>query len=110
MSPVQRVAHSSVQLNTLPRALLQRMDVLCSVLQGILQGMGKQSLVAIYNTVAYWGVGMTIAYTATINAGLGIQGLWIGLLCAVAGEGEFIQVSHGSVDWLVCMFQAHANA
>jgi Na+-driven multidrug efflux pump len=64
------------------------MDALCSVLQGILQGMGKQSLVAIYNTVAYWGVGMAIAYTVTITAGLGIQGLWIGLLCAVASAGE----------------------
>jgi Na+-driven multidrug efflux pump len=59
------------------------------VLQGVMQGLGKQALAALYNLLAHWGIGMTIAYTTAITAGLGITGLWIGLLSAVSTTGRY---------------------
>jgi Na+-driven multidrug efflux pump len=57
------------------------------VTQGILRGMGKQPLVAAYNLLDFWGVGLTTQYNATFPGGMRLLGIWIGIVAGLAAVG-----------------------
>ena len=71
-----------------PRPPWQTLDGLQAVTQGVLRGMGKQPLVAAYNLLGFWGVGITTEYAATFPGGLGLPGIWIGLMAGLTAVGE----------------------
>ncbi|MET7000011.1 MATE family efflux transporter [Chitinophaga defluvii] len=47
---------------------------------GILRGLGDVRLPTIITMLAYWGMGMPIAYWFGIHLGWGVEGIWYGLL------------------------------
>jgi multidrug resistance protein, MATE family len=67
---------------------LQPLDALNIVSQGVLQGLGRQLQLAALNLVGYWGVGMSTAFIVAFRVGLGMKGIWIGLIVAVTFTGE----------------------
>lgn len=54
-------------------------DGLNAVMGGVLRGAGRQELGACINLVAYWCVGLPLAWLLAFKAGLGLAGLWTGL-------------------------------
>ncbi|ASZ09741.1 MULTISPECIES: MATE family efflux transporter [Chitinophaga] len=47
---------------------------------GILRGMGDVKIPTVITLFAYWGLGLPIGYWVGIHQGLGVQGVWWGLL------------------------------
>ena len=50
---------------------------------GILRGLKDTRVPMIYAAIAYWLVGLTSSYALAFHAGLGGEGIWIGLLFAL---------------------------
>lgn len=56
-----------------------------NVLQaGILRGQGRQKIGSNVNIVAYYLIALPVAYVCAFPMGLGLLGLWAGLICGVA--------------------------
>ena len=51
---------------------------------GVVTGAGRQATGALINFCTYWGVGLSLAATLAFYAGLGVRGLWYGVM---AGSG-----------------------
>jgi MATE family multidrug resistance protein len=47
--------------------------------QGVLRGCGRQTLLMAYNLVGFWVCGVLLGALLCFKAGLGMQGLWIGI-------------------------------
>jgi MATE family multidrug resistance protein len=60
-------------------AVFQLFDGLQVVAAGILRGSGETRVAMIAALVGYWLVGLPVGYELCFAAGLGVQGLWIGL-------------------------------
>lgn len=56
-------------------------------LSGVIRGCGRQSLGATINIVTYWGVGIPLAATLAFKVGLGVKGLYLGLLATTSMQG-----------------------
>ncbi len=54
---------------------------------GILRGAGKNHLSGMCNFVAYYGVGLTTAWFLCFQQGLGLFGLWLGI---ITGSGALL--------------------
>lgn len=59
-------------------ALFNFVDAQQCVLAGVMRGLGKQNLGAIFNFAAYWIVGLPTAYALAIVASLELPGIWYG--------------------------------
>lgn len=80
-------------------ACFQLPDALNSAAQGIFRGSGRQALAAIWNFVAYYCIGIPLAYVLGVTLGWGVEGLWWGLtagLSVIAIGMTFIVVKS---DW-----------
>lgn len=53
-----------------------------AMLSGALNAYGKQSIVAIFNLVAYYAIGMPFGFYLTFNHGWGLVGIWSGVVIA----------------------------
>ncbi|KAL4427911.1 hypothetical protein ABPG75_002000 [Micractinium tetrahymenae] len=51
-----------------------------AVLQGLLRGAGRQHLGAVTNLISYWCCGIPLAAFLAFRRGLGLEGLWWGLV------------------------------
>ena len=64
-------------------AFFQLSDGIQAVALGILRGMADVKIPTLITLVAYWGVGLPIAYVLAFSVGWGAQGIWIGLLISL---------------------------
>ena len=64
-------------------AFFQLSDGIQAVALGILRGMADVKIPTLITLVAYWGVGLPIAYMLAFPIGWGAQGIWIGLLISL---------------------------
>eukprot|EP00578_Thalassiosira_sp_NH16_P000533 CAMPEP_0181134558 /NCGR_PEP_ID=MMETSP1071-20121207/32152_1 /TAXON_ID=35127 /ORGANISM="Thalassiosira sp., Strain NH16" /LENGTH=177 /DNA_ID=CAMNT_0023221085 /DNA_START=148 /DNA_END=681 /DNA_ORIENTATION=- len=67
--------------------VFQLPDAVNGCVQGIFRGSGRQALAAVYNFVAYYGIGIPLGYVLGVKLGSGVEGLWWGMtagLCAIA--------------------------
>lgn len=63
-------------------------DGIQSAASGVLRGAGKQYIGAVANVIAFYGVGLPMAYMLCFKAGFGVNGLLMGI-----ATGSLIQVS-----------------
>ena len=61
-------------------AYYQLPDAVNAIGQGIFRAIGKQSLAAKLNAIAYYVVGIPLGYLLGLPLGLGVEGLWYGLV------------------------------
>ena len=64
-------------------AFFQLSDGVQAVALGILRGMADVKIPTLITLLAYWGVGIPIAYVLAFPVGWGAQGVWIGLLISL---------------------------
>ncbi|KAL6765141.1 mate-domain-containing protein [Haematococcus lacustris] len=55
-------------------------DGLFGTAQGVMRGMSRQGACVWINALGFWGFGVVLGYLLTFKAGMGLKGLWIGLL------------------------------
>ena len=58
-------------------------DSVQAVTGGVLRGLGKQKLCLLLNILGYWVLGVSMGATLTFAAGLGVFGLWWGLVIGI---------------------------
>ena len=80
-------------------ALFNFVDAQQCVLAGIMRGMGKQNLGALFNFIAYWIVGLPLAYTLAIVTEKKLPGIWYGetLGASVATASQIAYLL--GIDW-----------
>jgi len=61
-------------------AVFQVLDIANGGAAGILRGAGKTHLAGVCNFVAYYGVGLTSGWYMCFQRGLGLYGLWAGII------------------------------
>ena len=64
-------------------AFFQLSDGIQAVGLGILRGMADVKVPTLITLVAYWGIGLPIAYVLAFPVGWGPQGIWVGLLISL---------------------------
>lgn len=65
------------------------------VATGALRGAGDTRTPFLVNVVAYWGIGLPLAYLLCFHAGWGAPGLWLGLCIALLLiAGTLLRVWH----------------
>ncbi len=57
----------------------QLSDGLQCVALGALRGLEDVNIPTIFTLIAYWAVGLPLGYVLAFHAGLGVQGVWLGL-------------------------------
>ena len=55
-------------------------NIILGLLLGILRGAGKQLVGSVANVVAYYAIGLPMAWYLCFNCGLGVKGLMIGVV------------------------------
>lgn len=62
---------------------------LCFSLHSLLayRGLGRQASLMWFNILGFWVVGFTSGWALTFKAGLGLSGIWIGILSGVTTTG-----------------------
>lgn len=92
---VQKCAESLLVL----AALFQLSDGIQAIGLGILRGLTDVRIPTLITLFAYWVIGLPLGYYLGFNRGLGIEGIWIGLLAgltvsAVLLTWRFNRLSH----------------
>lgn len=62
-------------------------DGMNATIGGVLRGAGRQELGALLNLASYWGVGLPTAYLLAHGLGMGLRGLWAGLVTCTSLQG-----------------------
>ncbi|KAJ3589455.1 hypothetical protein NHX12_010300 [Muraenolepis orangiensis] len=75
------------------------MEALAGVTTGIIRGVGKQRVGALFTLLAYYGVGLPIGLSLMFIVGMGIVGLWLGLLICVTIETGFYLFYIFKLNW-----------
>ncbi|TFY70742.1 hypothetical protein EVG20_g2271 [Dentipellis fragilis] len=75
-------------------ASFQIADGLAGSCGGVLRGLGRQHLGALFNLVAYYVMALPMGLALAFHWHLGLQGLWIGQVVAlfIVGIGEYVVV------------------
>ncbi|KXZ46433.1 hypothetical protein GPECTOR_43g869 [Gonium pectorale] len=60
-------------------AIFQVSDGVMGASQGVLRGCGHQHLTAIFNFTGFWICGVLLGYLLCFKAGMGLDGLWLGI-------------------------------
>ncbi|KAM5309966.1 multidrug and toxin extrusion protein 2-like isoform 3-T3 [Glossophaga mutica] len=63
--------------------IFQIFEGICCVYSGVLKGTGRQAFGALANAIAYYIIGFPLGIVLTFLVGMGIVGLWLGLLACV---------------------------
>ncbi|EJK50683.1 hypothetical protein THAOC_30284 [Thalassiosira oceanica] len=61
-------------------AVFQLPDAINGVFQGVFRGSGDQVIAALWNFVAYYIVGLPLGYVLGLRLGIGVEGLWEGMV------------------------------
>jgi MATE family multidrug resistance protein len=83
-------------------ALFQLPDGLQVSSAGALRGIKDTRVPMVLTLVAYWGIGLPLAWLLGVHMGLGAQGTWIGLIAGLATAGvllcaRFLRLSRSAV-------------
>ncbi|KAL3161013.1 hypothetical protein ABBQ38_009396 [Trebouxia sp. C0009 RCD-2024] len=68
-------------------AAYQVFDGIAGTSSGVLRGLGRQASLMWFNILGFWVVGFTSGWALTFKAGLGLSGIWIGILSGVTTTG-----------------------
>ena len=77
-------------------AFFQIFDGLQAVGLGILRGLTDAKIPTIITFIAYWVVGLPVAYLLGFTAGFGVDGIWIGLLSGLATSAFLLTLRFNS--------------
>ena len=80
------------------------------MLSGVAEGAGKQASCFKINCVAQWAVGLPAALALGFYAGMGVEGLYVGLIAGPAIELACFAWLVGRMDWPAEARGAHARA
>lgn len=80
-------------------AIYQLPDGILGCIGGVLRGMGRQAYLMAFNLIGFWGFGVVLGWTLAFKAGLGLQGLWWGILIGVIVTAVLCTVMMLGVDW-----------
>ncbi|XP_032471209.1 multidrug and toxin extrusion protein 2-like isoform X2 [Phocoena sinus] len=74
-------------------------EAVCCLYGGVLRGTGRQAFGAVVNAVTYYVVGLPLGVVLTFVVGLGITGLWLGMLaCVFLAAAAFVTYT-ACMDW-----------
>ncbi|KAL3784693.1 hypothetical protein ACHAW5_002871 [Stephanodiscus triporus] len=80
-------------------AYFQLPDAVNGIDQGIFRAIGKQSLAAKLNAIAYYAVGIPLGYLLGLSLGLGVEGLWYGLVAGLIWGATLNTIILLRLDW-----------
>lgn len=86
------------------------LDAISAACGGIIRGAGKQTIGAGCYFTGYYLIGFPIGITLMFKAGLGIKGLWIGLITCVFLQCAFLLVYMVVMNWEKATEQAKIRA
>ena len=70
----------------------QLFDGIQTVAQGVLRGLGDFTMPALLNVVGFWLVGLPVAWLLAFPAGLGPQGVWLGLTAGLFATAVLLAI------------------
>ncbi|KAK0153846.1 Multidrug and toxin extrusion protein 1 [Merluccius polli] len=85
-------------------------DATACVTGGVIRGAGKQSIGALCNLVGYYFIGFPIGVSLMFAAGMGIVGLWVGLLICVLIQAAFFIIFLSKLNWTKASEEAQVRA
>ncbi|KAF4012420.1 hypothetical protein G4228_003243 [Cervus hanglu yarkandensis] len=66
---------------------------------GVLRGTGRQAFGAVVNAVMYYAIGLPLGVVLTFLVGMGVMGLWLGMLvCVMLATAAFVTYT-ARMDW-----------
>ncbi|KAA6429172.1 MAG: hypothetical protein FRX49_00568 [Trebouxia sp. A1-2] len=77
----------------------QIFDGIAGTSSGVLRGLGRQASLMWFNVLGFWMVGFTMGWALTFKAGLGLSGIWLGILGGVTTTAVLCFGSMLQVDW-----------
>uniref|UniRef100_A0A4W2FUW9 Multidrug and toxin extrusion protein n=1 Tax=Bos indicus x Bos taurus TaxID=30522 RepID=A0A4W2FUW9_BOBOX len=88
----------------------QLFDALCCLYAGVLRGTGRQAFGAVVNAVMYYAIGLPLGVVLTFLVGMGIMGLWLGMLvCVMLATAAFVTYT-ARMDWKRAAEEAQKHA
>nr|XP_020751292.1 multidrug and toxin extrusion protein 2 isoform X5 [Odocoileus virginianus texanus] len=88
----------------------QLFDALCCLYAGVLRGTGRQAFGAVVNAVMYYAIGLPLGVVLTFLVGMGIMGLWLGMLvCVMLATAAFVTYTV-RMDWKRAAEEAQKHA
>ncbi|KAK0145900.1 Multidrug and toxin extrusion protein 1 [Merluccius polli] len=91
---VQRVADVMIMYG-----FVHVIEAAAGVTGGIIRGVGKQRVGALFALVGYYFIGLPIGLSLMFPAGMGIVGLWLGILICITMETTFYVVYLSKLNW-----------
>ncbi|XP_070335308.1 multidrug and toxin extrusion protein 2 isoform X4 [Odocoileus virginianus] len=77
---------------------------------GVLRGTGRQAFGAVVNAVMYYAIGLPLGVVLTFLVGMGIMGLWLGMLvCVMLATAAFVTYT-ARMDWKRAAEEAQKHA
>ena len=73
-------------------AIFQFSDGIQVTANGALRGLKDTTVPMIITVLAYWGIGMPLAYWLGFGLGMGARGIWIGLIAGLTGAALLLYV------------------
>uniref|UniRef100_A0A8C6G396 Multidrug and toxin extrusion protein n=1 Tax=Moschus moschiferus TaxID=68415 RepID=A0A8C6G396_MOSMO len=88
----------------------QLFDALCCLYAGVLRGTGRQAFGAVVNAVMYYAIGLPLGVVLIFLVGMGIMGLWLGMLvCVMLATAAFVTYT-ARMDWKRAAEEAQKHA
>ncbi|XP_044795101.2 multidrug and toxin extrusion protein 2 isoform X3 [Bubalus bubalis] len=88
----------------------QLFEALCCLYAGVLRGTGRQAFGAVVNAVMYYAIGLPLGVVLTFLVGMGIMGLWLGMLvCVMLATAAFVTYT-ARMDWKRAAEEAQKHA
>jgi hypothetical protein len=78
---------------------MEVLDGVMGTAQGALRGAGWQGSLMWYNLIGFWVVGVSSGAMLTFAAGLGLPGLWIGMMLGIGTTGALNIRALLGLDW-----------
>ncbi|XP_049558373.1 multidrug and toxin extrusion protein 2 isoform X3 [Orcinus orca] len=74
-------------------------EAVCCLYGGVLRGTGRQAFGAVVNAITYYVIGLPLGVVLTFVVGLGITGLWLGMLACVCLAAAAFVTYTACMDW-----------
>ncbi|XP_066120476.1 multidrug and toxin extrusion protein 2 isoform X2 [Saccopteryx bilineata] len=91
-------------------AVFQLFEAICCVYGGVLRGAGRQAIGAAVNAVAYYVIGLPLGIVLIFVFGMGITGLWLGMLACVLLAAAAFVASTARMNWKLAAEEAQKFA